>query len=884
MEVMVNRKLRCGMALMLSIAMATAAVQPVAPASRVEAATVMIKEEIKLDLTTETKEYQGENLVKAVVTLKTAESGIQAYGVALNYDTEKLEPVVILNEDEELDTNYYDYKVESGSIRDIPGPYNYDEDGKGSVNTQYMDTKMRPVTKEDIPLFIAYFRVRPEAYGTADISIDTNNTSLSGTGETDAEVKSAKLAEDSVLAVKHDTGIAAVTVTFDANTGSFADNTTKVSTEVAAGAKVDIPAAPSNGKATFLGWSTNKDAQEAEITSGTVDAKADVTYYAIWGKPALEGVTASISGTPVFEGELTVSAEGAPEDSGAAAYQWYRGTKADGSDKTAIAGATGVSYKASAEDVGNYLFASVSYAAYEGSALANTKEAVAKAAAAAKPKAEEISYESTDTQITVNQIPGAEYKLGDGTYQTGNVFTGLKAGTEYAISVRYAETATNLASEETVITAKTKNPVPVVDGSLTAETTYGTSLKDTEIQGSMAYGGNKVDGTFSWAEEAPENIYPDAGEASYKAVFTPSDEGAYSKAYGLDVTVKTAKKAITVTAASISAVYGQVPDQAAFDFEVNEAELKARDKKADLGLVLTANTTASSPAGTYDIVKKEAAGKNYEVTVAEGSKLTIVKADPVITLENLEETAGKATGAKAVLTPASDDANPVVEYQSGDAWTTEIPSKAGVYAIRAYLPEEKAGKNLNAVASRQAVTGKYTLKAAENSWDSGIYVPPVVVPGGDTGSSTGDSNSGKPEDTEQGTTKPSDQEEKPDTGKTEEPSTPTQPSKPEETTDKEDTKEENDKKNTSEKEVQLNKKKVKLKAGQKIKLKVKNTKKKITWISSKPKIAKVNKKGVVIARKAGTAVIKAKVKGGKTYKCKITVKKAVSSKKSGKKK
>lgn len=133
-------------------------------------------------------------------------------------------------------------------------------------------------------------------------------------------------------------------------------------------------------------------------------------------------------------------------------------------------------------------------------------------------------------------------------------------------------------------------------------------------------------------------------------------------------------------------------------------------------------------------------------------------------------------------------------------------------------------------------------------------------------------------------TKPSDQEEKPDTGTTEDPSTPAQPSKPEETTDKEDTKEENDKKNTSKKKVQLNKKKAKLKVGQKLKLKVKNTKKKITWTSRNPKIAKVNKKGVVTARKAGSAVIRAKVKGGKTYKCRITVKKAVSSKKSVKKK
>lgn len=59
-----------------------------------------------------------------------------------------------------------------------------------------------------------------------------------------------------------------------------------------------------------------------------------------------------------------------------------------------------------------------------------------------------------------------------------------------------------------------------------------------------------------------------------------------------------------------------------------------------------------------------------------------------------------------------------------------------------------------------------------------------------------------------------------------------------------------------------------------MKLKMKNTTKKITWSSSKPKIAKVNKKGKVTGLKAGKAVIKAKVKGGKTLKCRITVKKS----------
>ena len=59
--------------------------------------------------------------------------------------------------------------------------------------------------------------------------------------------------------------------------------------------------------------------------------------------------------------------------------------------------------------------------------------------------------------------------------------------------------------------------------------------------------------------------------------------------------------------------------------------------------------------------------------------------------------------------------------------------------------------------------------------------------------------------------------------------------------------------------------------GKKAKLKVKGTKKKVKWSSSKKKIATVTKKGVVKAKKKGTAKIVAKI-GKKKYTCKVVVK------------
>ena len=69
----------------------------------------------------------------------------------------------------------------------------------------------------------------------------------------------------------------------------------------------------------------------------------------------------------------------------------------------------------------------------------------------------------------------------------------------------------------------------------------------------------------------------------------------------------------------------------------------------------------------------------------------------------------------------------------------------------------------------------------------------------------------------------------------------------------------------------LNKKALKITSEQHVKLTVTGTKKKPKWSSSNKKVASVSKTGEVRGHKAGSAVIKAKV-GGKTLKCKVTVK------------
>jgi len=77
--------------------------------------------------------------------------------------------------------------------------------------------------------------------------------------------------------------------------------------------------------------------------------------------------------------------------------------------------------------------------------------------------------------------------------------------------------------------------------------------------------------------------------------------------------------------------------------------------------------------------------------------------------------------------------------------------------------------------------------------------------------------------------------------------------------------------------TKLNETRLYLAKGETYKLKVYNTSKKVTWLSSKKSVATVSSKGLVKAKSNGKATITAKV-GSKKYTCKVTVKKPYSRK------
>jgi LPXTG-motif cell wall-anchored protein len=61
----------------------------------------------------------------------------------------------------------------------------------------------------------------------------------------------------------------------------------------------------------------------------------------------------------------------------------------------------------------------------------------------------------TDTSVTLETIPGAEYRLNDGAWQTDPEFTGLTPNTTYNLYARLAGTSTHEASPESPATAAT---------------------------------------------------------------------------------------------------------------------------------------------------------------------------------------------------------------------------------------------------------------------------------------------------------------------------------------------------------------------------------------------------------------------------------------------
>lgn len=181
----------------------------------------------------------------------------------------------------------------------------------------------------------------------------------------------------------------------------------------------------------------------------------------------LEGSVA-ITGTPKFGQTLTATVTGA-QPGAILVYEWKRGS-------TVISDATESTYTLTQDDIGKTITVSVTAPPYAGS-LTDTTSAVTKADGPAAPTL--LTTEQTDTRVTLNLIPGAQYRVGSCDWQDSHEFASLTPATQYTFGAYFPETATHLASGISTITVYTRPATPTVSAvtiSYTNETvTYNSS-------------------------------------------------------------------------------------------------------------------------------------------------------------------------------------------------------------------------------------------------------------------------------------------------------------------------------------------------------------------------------------------------------------------------
>lgn len=184
-----------------------------------------------------------------------------------------------------------------------------------------------------------------------------------------------------------------------------------------------------------------------EVT-GINDFKGTLRSSAVIPVAASANGIVSIEGDPVYGNELTATVTELNPSYAEYAMQWYRGD-------TPIGGETKEKYTVAKEDIGQQITVRITGVnGYDISVLSAGVIPVKQTVDAPQaPKAETVTSDS----ITLVSNDGYEYRIGNGEWQSANVFTSdsngnaLMPDTEYAFSQRVKETETAFASAESEI-------------------------------------------------------------------------------------------------------------------------------------------------------------------------------------------------------------------------------------------------------------------------------------------------------------------------------------------------------------------------------------------------------------------------------------------------
>ena len=203
-------------------------------------------------------------------------------------------------------------------------------------------------------------------------------------------------------------------------------------------------------------------------------------------------------------------------------------------------------------------------------------------------------------------------------------------------TVKVNVTTTNYRDFKLTLVLKAVDRItPVADGSITAsKITYGQTLSESRISGTMKDGDTVVEGTFSW--QLPDDTILGASTLGHSVgwKFTPKDGNTYTEATGT-ATVKVDKAQQYGKVSMDDYVYGKTPSTPSLTDRTGDPKAQVTYYYSSVGngnmQVWSINDPPALNAGTYRMSAKIGETNDYYEYNAEYCEFVVAKATPTCT-------------------------------------------------------------------------------------------------------------------------------------------------------------------------------------------------------------------------------------------------------------
>ncbi|WEK54740.1 MAG: S-layer homology domain-containing protein [Candidatus Cohnella colombiensis] len=540
-----------------------------------------------------------------------------------------------------------------------------------------------------------------------------------------------------------------------------------------------------NAGSQFVGWNDNALGNGTFYTANSTLAmgSANVVLYAIWynnAAPTVSSVT--VTGTAQVGEHLTGSYTYNDSDSdleGISVFKWYRADDAAGTNKTAIAGATGTTYTLMAADLGKRISFEVKPVAQTGITTGTAVESSRTSAvipAEAAPVASNVavtgtaqvgetltgSYTYSDVNGDAQGTSTFKWYRADDSAGTNKIAIAGAIGTTYTLTI--ADLGKHISFEVTPIANKAPTTGVAVESSRTlavipAEaapvasnvTVTGTAQVGETLTGSYTYsdvnGDAQGTSTFKWYradDAAGTNKTAIAGATGTTYTLAVADLGKHISFEVTPVANKAPTTGVAVESGRTSAV---IPAEAA-----PVASNVTVTGTAQVGETLTGSYTysdvnndteatstfkwyrADDVAGTNKTAIAGATGTTYTLTIADLGKHISFEVTPVANKAPTTGAAVESSRTSAVIlaeaAPVASNVTVTGTAQVGETLTgsytySDVNGDAqGTSTFKWYRADDTAGTNKTAIAGATGTT--YTLAVADLGKHISFEVTPIA--------------------------------------------------------------------------------------------------------------------------------------------------------------